>query len=265
MYRRILATALAAVALPAAPAVAKTAHFKVSIKATQDVSWSEDIFARDCAGGVTETVGGGRSHMAVHTRRPVRVDARRERGRMVLAPRRQLKVAGTMRRYGALTHPGDDTGHHCGHVTPVERDCGQRTFPDDAQLSLELVDPRDWEDAYGPVPLGPALLLKGPFSIEWIGGPVFANCVGPGVLDYRLGLHAAPQVVFARTLFGHRRRLRISGSVRETVDVAAPGPVITSGRWPITTTIHWTVAFTRVESPGRGLRVPHPRAARGRS
>jgi hypothetical protein len=130
---------------------------------------------------------------------------------------------------------------------------------------MQIVDPRDWDDAYGLPPLAPALVLTGPFSIDWIAGPVFANCIGPGLQDWRLPMHVGPRAVSARTLFGHRRRFKVSGAMTETIDAAVPGPVIESGHWPITTTIRWTVSFTRVESRGLGVRVPHPRAARGRS
>jgi hypothetical protein len=263
MHRRTLAVALAAAVLPAAPAVARPAHFKVTVKATQDIAWKEDIFGRGCNGTVVETFGGGHSRMSIHSRRPVGAVARRAGGRTILTLRRPLLVAGTMSREGALENRGTDTGHHCGQVTPVARDCGTRTFPRDARLSVELVDPRDWDETYGPVPLAPALVLTGPFSIAWMGGPVFGNCIGPGQ-DWRLGPHAGPAVLFARTLFGHRRRFRIAGGVHETIDQAVPGPVITGGHWPVTTTIRWTVAFTRIESARLGARVPHPRAARGR-
>jgi hypothetical protein len=251
-------------ATPAAAEAARTAYFKVSVAAPQEVTWTMDVTGEACDGAIIATQGAGRSSIRVRTPSPQPAIAERAPagGTTTLrfrSGRVDVPVVGVLTRSGtrsrSVVAPGGDGG--CGDHSPQPPDCGTRPYPRDARLSVEYLPPDHWR--FGDVaPLVPAIVVSGPESREWTGGAGFLNCPGTGI-DTRLGVvgSRSSETGFgslgSRRLFGNRKRFEVTGRTTRTVETAMPGPAITSGTWPVTTTIRWTVRFTRLSRRPRGL------------
>lgn len=236
----------AAVALlSAAPAEARTAYFKVSFRAVQQVTWKEDVTTRGCGEqGTFGFHGGGRSRIVLRTRRPQPVALQLNLGA-------NLSVTGTYAREGKssgwVIEPGDP--HGCGATGEVwEPDCGVRRYPAGARLQLEWLAPERWTT--DPAPLAPAIRITGPFAhasdgSSWL---PFRNCKGfdlagalgvPGSTGPDTGAATLP----AARAFGRGRRFTVTGHAQGTR--ALTDGVLTGAR-TVTTRLDWTLRFTRV-------------------
>jgi hypothetical protein len=257
---RIVVLALvAAAAMPVATASAKgprVASFKVSAQAAQDVIWNENVVVDAGACGSVKLNGHGRSWLRLHTPAPQVAVARRigHERRVSFTVKPYLRVEAKLQREGKLTYtplsPG--SGPNCGHSSdPIPLDCGVRRFPADTRLSLAYDPPDNWPGMDGPAPLVPSLHIGGPYSPQWLGKPLFANCPGDqednvlGVDDYRgIGRDTGAAGVSVRTLFGHRRRFTVDGVLNKTQQ--HPLPPGASGTYAVTKRIRWSVTFTRI-------------------
>jgi hypothetical protein len=243
MKRVVMAAAALAVA-SAAPASAKEPYFAVKISATQDVTWTRDMTVQGCSDSIMVLTGGGEAHLRVHQRGNAWVGVKRiDRLRATLiAP--VVYAAGSFSRKGELAShastPPRDPGA-CPQAIPAVSDCGTLALPPDATLSLSYVPSK--------------LTLTGPHSAQWFEGP-FQHC--PGVNgDDSLGatwytndvVQTGPAPLPLARVFGRRKHFALRWSDKRTVETARPGGIVLSGTYPVTTTIRWSIRFTRLAKP----------------
>ncbi|HET7444183.1 MAG TPA: hypothetical protein VFJ57_05945 [Solirubrobacterales bacterium] len=185
---RAAALAAALLALFAAPAAAKTlAHFKVDLKATSKMTWSEDITSSCQGSGRLRTFSNGETVVTLRSRKQPVVTLEHEGGSTILAyagGATGLPVKGTVTRKVkeegfAVVAPAPGA---CGSPEPAPRDCGARAYPSDSQVSLAYSTPEAWPYSTAP-PLTDVLTISGPNSAAWTGGPPFRNCKSPARSD----------------------------------------------------------------------------------
>jgi hypothetical protein len=270
MLRKLLVAAALAVAA-AAPAGAKLsqkAYFDVKIAATQKVNWTRDTVFHGC-GGTTGTQGGsGTADLTFDIGLHHWIEARRVPGDTVASFQFEAKQAwarpiGKLSRSGHLsgTTSGTPTGY-CPKSDPPQDDCGTLDLPVDAQLGLEYISPAAWKTShFSGHPNHMSLVLIGPSSRTWSGMP-FKFC--PGVTgDELLGgtwaplagtaAYAGPANLPLSLVFGTKKEFKIHwhDALEDDPFLAMKGlpePYI-SAKYPIDTSVDWTVRFTRRTHP----------------
>jgi hypothetical protein len=258
-----LAAALALSLANGALASSNTAYFKVSLVASQDVTWTEQLTYRtDCGSGFMQLEGNGTSALRVRTTRPQPAVARRQSdGRIALSFRRggqALPVKGTLTRHGASHATGQARDDCPDPGSPVASDCGTRRFGGHSTIGVGYYTQDEWPSDLDTPPLTNAIGLTGPSVPGWR-GVVFEWCPGAsgdqvlgGPLYEPSGPRSSPGGLKANKLFGTRRHFKVLGHSKRTVDTAPMGAAV-SGSFPITTTIDWTMTFVRVAHRPSGL------------
>jgi hypothetical protein len=264
-----LITTLAATALlgfaasSAGAALSKKAYFDVRITAAQSVSWTKDVTANGCNGATVEVTGNGSSVLRTHTATKAWIIAQRvsnpSLATLQFAGRPGgTRAAGTFHREGQVqaTSTQQSSSPNCGQPIAAAPDCGTVTVPRDAQLYLSYYSPAEWPYDDDPAPLVPSIVLTGPYSTEWA-APPFSFCPGVNGDDWLGGtlssgtdpIHSGPVALPLATLFGKRRRIKLTFSQQRTIDMARIGGAIIGGKEPVTTTIDWTIRLTRRSGP----------------
>jgi hypothetical protein len=263
--RRRPRTAIALSIAGSASAASRTAYFKVSLTASQDVSWTKHLTYTSSCGGTTQLEGEGTSAIRVHTPRPQPAVAQRLRGgRIALLfghGRSAVPVVGTVSRHGVSYATGGSpaAGPGCGSPEPpVASDCGTKPYPAGSEIGVGYYTPEDWPYHYGGEPLVRSIAISGPAAPGWH-GIVFQWCPGAngdellrGPVYEPEGAHSTPGGLAPGDLFGRARRLKVTGHGRQTVDTA-PNQRGVTGTFPITTTTNWTLTFTRLARRPAGL------------
>jgi hypothetical protein len=257
------AAALALGVADSASAGSRVAYFKVSLVASQDVSWEKQLTFDGCGGDKIQLEGKGSSAVRVRTPRPQPAVAQRAAGGRITLRFRNggalLPVAGTITRSGwTAATGGSGSGAECGRPEPpIASDCGTKHYPADAKIGVGYYTPEDWPYHSGPTPLIPSIALSGPASLEWR-GIVYQWCPGANGDDVLRGpvyeneaAHSSPGGLPPAKLFGALRRFKVTGHSRETVDTAKRARLI--GSSPITTETNWTLTFTRLAHRPSGL------------
>jgi hypothetical protein len=258
-----LAAAISLALAGNAYAAPRTAYFKVSLTASQDVTWSKHLTFSSCGGGTVQMEGNGTSAIRVRTPRAQPAVAQRVTGGRVTLRFRKggalLPVVGTITRNG-VTHAtgGSSTGAQCGRPEPpIASDCGTKQYPSDATIGVGYYSPQDWPYQSGPTPLIPSIALSGPASPEWR-GIVYQWCPGANGDDVLRGpvyeneaAHSSAGGLPPARLFGTLRRFKLTGHSLETVDTSKL--VGLTGTAPITTETSWKLTFTRLAHRPSGL------------
>lgn len=258
-----VAALLALTASSAGAALSKKAYFDVRITAGQSVSWSRDLTANGCNGATVNMTGKGASVLRTHTATNAWIVAQRvpnaSLATLQFAGRPGgTRAAGTFHRDGQVqaTSSQQSSSPNCGQPIPATPDCGTVTVPRDAQLYLSYYSPHEWPFDNDPTPLVPSVVLTGPYSPEWA-APPFSFCPGVNGDDWLGGtlstgtdpIHSGPAPLPLATLFGKRRRIKLTFNQQRTIDMARIGGAIIGGTEPVTTTIHWTIRLTRRSGP----------------
>ena len=165
-----LAAAIFLAAAQGAAAAPHTAYFKVSLLATQDVTWTKQLTYRtNCGSGTLQLEG--KSDSALDIRTPHAQPAVAQRlgnGRIALRFRgggALLPVVGTLTRHGVSYATGQtpETTAGCPKPgPPVDSDCGTRHFGVHSTIGVGYYTPPEWPYESGPVPLTDAIALTGP-------------------------------------------------------------------------------------------------------
>ena len=264
--KKTVAIAIAIAVLAAAQsasAASRTAYFKVSLVAKQDVSWTKNLTFPGCGGDKVLLQGRGSSAIRVRTPRTQPAVAQRLRGgRVTLSFRRGsalLPVAGTISRQGvSYATGGTATGPNCSRPEPpIASDCGAKQYPSDATIGVGYYTPDDWPYHSGPPPLVRSIALTGPAAPEWR-GIVYQWCPGASGDDVLRGpvyeqeaAHSSAAGLPPATLFGTVRRFKVTGHSSETVDTAKLSRL--TGTFPIKTVTDWTLTFRRLAHRPSGL------------
>jgi hypothetical protein len=139
----------------------------------------------------------------------------------------------------ASTPPRDPGA--CPQAVPAASDCGTQALPGDATLSLSYVPSK--------------LTLTGPHSMQWFAAP-FQHCPGVngddslGATWYTSGVvQTGPVPLPMAKVFGKRKQFTLHWSDKRTVETVRPGGIVLSGTYPVTTTIRWSIRFTRLAKP----------------
>ena len=262
MRRAFLTAAALAVtaAAPAGAALSKKAYFDVAISARQDVTWTRNMTVQGCSDSIAVLTGKGESHLRVRqAQNPWVIAERPSDGRpatlLFSGAKPGMRAVGTISRKGELggytSKPPRDPGA-CPQPIPKQPDCGTLALPDDAQLFMSYyATPATWTYAK-PAPKQPSLVLTGPYSRGWATGPPFDWCPGMNGDDMLGGtwygndvVHTGPATLPLAKLFGTRKRFTVRFADTRTVETVHPGGLVISGTFPVTTTIHWSVHFTR--------------------
>jgi len=245
MKHAVMAAAALAVAA-AAPASAKEAFFAVKISATQDVTWTRDMTVQGCSDSIVVLTGRGDAHLNVHQRADSWVSFKRVDSHRAVLSAAVVHAAGSFSRQGEVAShastPPRDPGA-CPQAIPAASDCGTQALPGDATLSLAYVPNK--------------LTLTGPHSTQWLAAP-FQHC--PGVNgDDSLGatsstsassiVQTGPVRLPMAKVFGTRKHFTLHWSDKRTVETVRPGGIVLSGTYPVTTTIRWSIRFTRLTKP----------------
>jgi hypothetical protein len=276
-----LAAALALVAADGASAGSRVAYFKVSLVASQDVSWEKHLTYRtNCGSGFIQLEGQGKSALRIRTPRPQPAVAQlRRNGQVTLRFRgsgAMLPVVGTLTRHGASYATGQtpETTSGCPKPEPpVAPDCGTRRFGGHSSIGVNYLTPADSPDRE-PDPdldLGPltgrdfnlgsltdAIVLTGPSVPGWR-GVVFEWCPGAsgddvlrGPVYERNGARSTPGHLASSWLFGKRRRFSVNEHSNDRVETAPTSGAV-SGTFPIKTETDWTLTFRRLARWPSGL------------
>ena len=261
----LIALTLAAAVIPAAPAAARTsgvAYFKVSFKATQQMSWKElTTYQSKCAGTI-EISGSGSSAIRLASSRPRALMIRRVAGAnaasLTFADGSQsLPVSGTYSRAGfrtARSLSAVPPGRCPRQEDPPPPDCGTKRYPAGTTVSLayETVEMQDPDDLVGSLVDG--VVTSGPQTPGWTAAAPYLNCPSGTTLDHHLGIlrpfnggpYLSPDTGKAALpiakVFGKRKRFRVRYSDKATIDETPPG----QGTRPVTTQLRWVVTFTRL-------------------
>jgi len=266
----VAVAALAIVALPAAPAAAaspRPAYFKVSFKAVQNLSWTENLTynSTSCGGSPLEMTGHGSSSIRIATPRPQPAVATREPGRrsatlLFGGGGASVPVQGTYRREGSrqgqyLVPPPPGS---CPKPEPTPIDCGTKRYPAKTRLyaAWESVGNANSDDLTAP--LFDAVVISGPEAPGWTVSPGYLNC--PEVVgDHRFGAPRANAPAETgrgslplRTLFGRRSHFRVEVHLVRKSDITPKIPGVTGSR-KATTDLAWTMQFTRLARRPPGL------------
>jgi hypothetical protein len=259
-----LATAIALSITGSASAASRTAYFKVSLVAKQDVSWNKHLTFPSCGGGTIQMEGNGTSAIRVRTPRAQPAVAQRVKGGRIILRFRGggalLPVEGTITRNGVsyATGGGTTKDPSCGRPEPpITPDCGTKQYPSGAAIGVAYYSPQDWPYDSGPPPLIPSIALSGPTASQWH-GIVYQWCPGANGDDVLRGpvyeneaAHSSAGGLPPARLFGTLRSFRVTGHSLETVDTAKMGGF--TGTFPITTKTKWTLTFTRLAHRPSGL------------
>jgi hypothetical protein len=267
MRRVLIITAALAVA-GAAPASAKKAYFRLDVRASQHVDWSDDSLSQGCSNSVLELHAKGTGGLKVRDQnQPWAVaqhtnDARRVTLLVHGEQPSSFAVSGnyqrTWQQNAFFTKPPDDPSG-CPKSLPGSPDCGTRALPPGALMYVNYVAPGAWTYPK-PKPAGGVLTLSGPIVQDWLGRPPFQLCGGaPGDdtlagswYDTSMRPMAAPLPV--SKLFGKAKRFTVSYRDERLVQTARPAGAVLQDDHPVTTAIHWKVTFTRIgpqlQTPG---------------
>jgi hypothetical protein len=254
-----------AIAAPASHAARKppVAHFKVSLTATEDLTWTEDTLARACGGKATVAVKGkGRSRIRVRTIAPRPAKA------IWMGTKRRavyfevgLPVTGTYSRTGKVQRSlagGTDCTSREWEPKPA-RDCGTRRYPRTAMVVAVWATP----DHFPPsavAPLVPSMYVMGPWVPDerWV---PFRNCPSRD-LNGQLGVtepnepgsDTGAAAFSIRDLFHGPKHITLRGAISTRVDLlrGSLGEFFLSGSIPVTVRIRWTMRLTRLEHPPAG-------------
>jgi len=271
MRRILLLLPLASVALALAagpaPAASRPAYFKVKLRVDQEVSWRQDSSIKSC-GSTVHSTGAGSARMHLATRRAQPAMARRVPGGHGVAlsfarGATSFPIAGTVFRDGSVSHASSGSvPRECrGESIPMAPDCGTKTFPADTLIGAAYIQPEQWDYENVPTPLGPVLMLNGPWTESVDGGSAtrFMNCFGVegdnriyGTLQsgYRTA-HPAFALLPERKLFGRAGRFSVGGTTTRESQTWQPASG-TGGR-PTTTTVTWKMTFRRLGHRPPGL------------
>jgi len=248
------ALALAATA-PAHAALSKKAYFRIDVKATQHVTWSEHSSVRSCDGSVVNLDGKGTGDVMARDHNQPWVIARRQGARATLLVQDDgaaLAAEGRVKRDGQVNASSSASGKNpnCGQSGPPQSDCGTMPLPDTAMLYLGLTTPASWTYS-GPKPKVPMLTLSGPNVPQWAGMP-FKFCPGASGDSILAGTwyEAPPAPPMAAPLpltklFGKAKHFTVSFHDERLVQTGRPGGAVLSDDHPVTTVIRWKVRFTR--------------------
>jgi hypothetical protein len=124
-------------------------------------------------------------------------------------------------------------------------------LPPGALMYVNYVAPGAWTYPK-PKPKGGVLTVSGPIVQDWFGRPPFQICGGANGDDTLAGTWydvtmrpmAAPLAV--SKLFGKAKRFTVRYTDQRTVETGHPGGALLEDSFPVTTTIHWKVIFTRI-------------------
>jgi hypothetical protein len=256
MKRALLAAAGLAVAA-AAPAGAKLstqAYYRIDVRATQHVTWSEHSSVRSCDGSVLNLDGKGTGAVIARDHNQPWVVARRQGARATLLVQDDgaaLAAEGRVKRDGQVNASSSASGKNpnCGQSGPPQSDCGTMPLPDTAMLYVGLITP-------AKVPM---LTLSGPNVPEWAGMP-FKFCPGASGDSILAGTWYEPPPAPPMAaplplskLFGKAKRFAVRFHDERTVQTGRPGGAVLSDDHPVATVIRWKVRFTRV---GPQLKTP---------
>ncbi|HVO54252.1 MAG TPA: hypothetical protein VMT37_07555 [Solirubrobacterales bacterium] len=253
---------LAALALPAVASAAKPyAYFKVGLKASVKLNWTEDMTG-SCNGlGVLRTVGSGSSTATMHSTREVTAVLERGIGQPVFRSGGEelaLPIGGHGTRRGSIEGwdvvappPGA-----CPKPEPIAPDCGSFAYPPDSEVTVAYRTPDSWPYET-PAPLTDVLVLDGPFSTEWPSGPPFENCpsIGRGeLISSQLGTELTPPLTLAVSLRNllKRKRFTLKRHTSTHVDAFPKGLPGVSGTMPVRIETKVTLDFTRLAHKPRG-------------
>ncbi len=266
---RAAAPALAALSLLALLALPGTAgaagqplaYFKVSLRASVKLSWTEDLTGSCNGVGELRTLGSGSTTANLHTTRDTTVALERASGQPVLRSGGEelaLPVAGHVTRRGSVEGfvvvappPGA-----CPKPEPVAPDCATVAYPPDSEVTVAYRTPDSWP--YGdPAPLTDVLVLDGPFSSEWPSGPPFQNCPSLGrgdLISGQEGTEATPPLTIPVSVRSLLKRKRFTLKRRDSthVDVfpkALPG---IHGTMPVRIETRVRLDLTRLAHKPRG-------------
>jgi hypothetical protein len=264
-YTAPLIAILAALAIAAGPAAAKgpkTAYFRVTASAQQNVTWSENLTGRACDPGVNAILtGNGTSGLQLHdyTTQSARITQIGSHVSLQFGGRTpELFVEGKLNRQGtSAAHLTGPLGKKCSSSpldNPPPADCGTKALPYPAKLGVEYISPSEWSFD-GPAPVVPSIVLLGPNVPDWAGVLPFQNCPGinqdhmlAGPIMFNEAVHTravglSPKKVFNRKIKSFTVRDRYS----KTVEEAPVGSAVISGTKPVTASIGWKLNFTRVK------------------
>jgi hypothetical protein len=283
--KKMFAVAIAATALLAgaqsASAASRTAYFRVSLVASQDVSWTKQLTYRtNCGSGFVQLRGNGESALRMRTPRAQPAVAQLHRNGQVTLRFRGggalLPVVGTLTRHGKSYATGQtpETSSGCPKPgLPVTPDCGTRRFGGHSSVGVSYLTPADSPDRE-PDPdldlapltgrdfnlgsLTDAIVLTGPSVPGWR-GVVFEWCPGAngddvlrGSVYEPEGAHSTPgRLPFSR-LFGKRSLFTVNERSSDRVDTF-PNSGAVSGSFPIKTETDWTLTFKRLAHRPAGL------------
>jgi hypothetical protein len=253
----ILAAALAAVllALFAATATAKTlARFKVGLKATSTMVWSEDITSSCQGSGQLRTISNGETVVTVRSRKQPVVSLEHAGDSTALVftgGATGLPVKGTVARKveeEGFTVVAPKPGA-CGTPEPTPRDCGTRAYPSDSQIGLTYLTFGEWPFETTP-PLKDVLTISGPNSAQWTAGPPFRNCKSPArgdLLSGQAGTYETPPLTFPISIAALLARRHFTLKANDSLHFDALKYVTgVSGSRPVRIETTVSLSFTRV-------------------
>jgi hypothetical protein len=244
--RRALIIAAALAVSASAPAGAKLstqAYFRVDVLAYQNVEWSDHATIKGCSNSVLSVNGQGDGSVIARDHNDPWAVARRTGNRATLLIQNEgpaFAAEGDVSRHGQVnadfTKPPDDP-RDCQRPDAPQNDCGTQLLPQGALLYLSYTRPK--------------LSLNGPYVQEW-GGMPFKFCPGANGDDTLAGSWYQPGATTSASLpltklFGKAKKFTVEYHNVRTVQTAHPGGAVLSEDHPVTTTIHWTVKFTRIK------------------
>ncbi len=250
--KRALLISAAALAVAAAPAGATTkAYWRLDVRATQHVKWTEHATVKGCSNSVLELRSAGTGDIDARDKETPWAVAEKANGRpptlLVHGLGPGLAAAGTYKRDwkqdSFYSKAPDDPGQ-CPKSLPGSPDCGARALPKGALLYV----------AYEPG----KLTVSGPYVPDWVGMPPFQLCGGANGDDNLGGTWYDPSkrpsaALPAKKLFGKAKKFTVSFNKVRTVQTAIHSGSFLADDHPVTTTTHWKVTFTRT---GAQLQTP---------
>ena len=253
----IVLAALAVVAAPAGAKLSNRAYFRLDVKAFQNVEWSAKETIQSCSKSIVSVESQGDGSVIARDHNAPWAVAQRSGGRATLLVHNEgpaFAAEGDVSRHGTVNatyiRPPDDP-KQCPQPIPHDSDCGTILLPGGALMYTSYLMPASWTYP-GPKPKVPMLTLSGPYVQEW-GGMPFKFCPGANGDDTLAGSwydpNAAPMgaPLPLSKLFGKAKHFSVSYSDVRTVQTGHARGAVLSDDHPVTTTIHWTVKFTRIK------------------
>jgi hypothetical protein len=256
------ALAVALAVLFAASAAAKPlASFKVDLRATAQMSWSEDITGSCNGSGELRTLGKGGSSVRLQASIERTAVLERSHGETTLKSRGSaltVPVTGSITRQGSVEGfvvvpppPGA-----CPAPEQVPPDCGRYTYPADSEVNVSYRSPEDWPYS-SPAPLNDVLVIDGPYSPEWPSGPPFRNCPSAG-RDYLLGGEEGTEMtppltipVSVRALLKARKHVHLKRRFATHLEAFPQGIAGIGGTMPVWIEVKVALDLTRLRPGGR--------------